>query len=303
MGEIILPDCKLTAEEENLLKPPQSREARRHSWCDAWNSNESTEPQPQSSATSMRTVESLTNEMVSNIMGAVKKLSTEKMMPTHSSSMISDIKEETTRRQDIKRIQTKLFATELLCLRLGSLQFAALKSLNILLTSSMFSELLFVAKNVRSDYQERNEQCGGLQETMKFIVHNLVEVSTKQCKLKNVVNASEFERAHSVLHFSYIKYKDQDHVEVLNVVPSTVSLETGESSNKQLSRRMLRRPPVPVAQSSASSSNSTSNNSIGRCFNRCVGPRHSINCLIVSRKYLFYEYLFYENKHRDCVFN
>lgn len=275
MDNIILPECKLTTEEENLLKPVHLNATRRHSWCDSGQSNSDNATEARSGTSSARTVDSLTDELVSNIMGAVKKMNSEKMLPTHSASAISDTQEEHARREDAKHVEAKLSAVELLCLRLASLQFAALKTLNVLLTSSMFTELVLVADNYRNDYQQNDEESSRLQETVKSIMHNLVDMSIKQCKLKNIVNSAEFERAQSVLHFIYRKRQNQDDFELPSAVHSSVSLETGESLNKRLPRGVFRKVPSVAAHTSATNSNVTAS---GRSM-RILKPPSSLSSL------------------------
>ncbi|XP_018567016.1 probable E3 ubiquitin-protein ligase HERC1 [Anoplophora glabripennis] len=155
-----------------------------------------------------KTVESLTNEMVSSIMGEVKRLSTEKIVASQSESTIKETN-ELHNKQEVITSETKMLRKKLLdlegeCLQLAFLQFAALKVLGIFLISSPLTESLLI-----NNKESKTEDIDCIRE----IMHSIVDKSIDQCKLRKIVSISEMERAQTVLHLSYIKSRTSESTE------------------------------------------------------------------------------------------
>ncbi|KAJ8960520.1 hypothetical protein NQ318_013805 [Aromia moschata] len=202
-NETSFPTYELTDDEEMLLNlRPRSRKT-------SWNNGENLRCNSDSqlhnqNAERPRTMESLTNEMVSNIMGAVKRISTEKLASSQSESTIKETSDShgkcDARKLEAKLLEKKLLDLEGECLQVAFLQFAALKVLGIFLTSSAFTEL----------FQATGEARAADADCMREIMRSLVEKSVEQCKLKSVVGAAELERAQTVLHASYARYTSHE---------------------------------------------------------------------------------------------
>lgn len=220
-GEVNFPQYDLSTHEQQILKPEKNDNKRRHSWysCETWRSKSDTKlPEQETKQTTTRTMESLTNEMVNTILGEVTKLTSEKPTSTQSESQLKDVDSqvEETKKIEAKLIKTKLLNYELISLRLAFLQFSALKTLSVLITSSKYSELLLVP-----DYSE-NKDCdkeltdndGELRESLKFLMQCVANKSIDTCKLKSVVNMAEIERAETVLHSVYTKAKSEEGLEL-----------------------------------------------------------------------------------------
>ncbi|XP_044259648.1 probable E3 ubiquitin-protein ligase HERC1 isoform X3 [Tribolium madens] len=197
-NELVSPEYNLTRTEEDLLCED------RHCRSDPLRS--CSDPQIHNQYTFLdaiagpRTIDSLTDEIVSTILVESKRLSVEKIVGTQSEVNISNTTktpEKKTINLEIKKLEKKLLDLEANCLQIAFLQFAAMKTLGIFLTSSLFAELFLVNDPVKSTSGDEN--------TLKQIMLVLVEKSIEQCKLRSVVTCAEFERAQSILHLSFIK--------------------------------------------------------------------------------------------------
>lgn len=205
----------MTSEEENLLKSDYKNGdgKRRHSWysCETWRSNSDSQvtAQNENKQPVTRTMESLTNEMVSSIMGEVKRLSTE-MTTTQSETVLTDMDENNkeSEKYESKLLQNKLLNIENECLKLAFLQFTALKTLNIILTSSKYADFFLINNSYGNETISDDEK--DHRDTIKTIMHSLVEKSISQCKLKSIVSMAEIERAESVLHYNYTKCRTKE---------------------------------------------------------------------------------------------
>ncbi|KAF5301595.1 hypothetical protein FQR65_LT08900 [Abscondita terminalis] len=225
MEDIKLPEIKLTCAEENLLKPDNTNVKSLTTWGDTWRSNSDSQINNQVSQSNdnknclMKTVESITNEIMSNIMCEVTKVNTEKMMSTQSASTITATPENSEReilKREAKQLKLKLLNVEGLWLRMTVMQFSAMKVLNVLLTSGKYLDA-FLANNQfdlkEFDKVEIENGDESLYESIREIMCSLVNNGISHCKLKNIVHMVEFERAHSILHYSYIKSRTQNELE------------------------------------------------------------------------------------------
>ncbi|XP_044756783.1 probable E3 ubiquitin-protein ligase HERC1 [Coccinella septempunctata] len=227
--EIQFPSHNLTEEEELLLNhetpksnnKPQKKVAASSS--DSLRSCSDSQIPHQSSVEDQnvpRTMESLTNDMVSRIMGEVTRLSTEKILGSQSDSTLKEMNEQDGGNGgnsfQLKLLEKKLSEMEGVCLKLASLQFAALKTLGVLLTSSTYSETFLI---------DHEDKMGG-SDDMKHVIQFLAEKSVDRCKLKQILTLSEMERVESILHLSYVQSRS-----VVNCEQTPVGLETSDVSN------------------------------------------------------------------------
>lgn len=211
-GEIKMPANFLTQEEHKLLRSQYSfkedLKRSRHSVSDsdmAQNMNSKRRK-------SARTMESFSNEMVSSILGAVKRISSEKVASTQSESAIKENAPcEDSRKTELKKVHLKLLDLEIDYLQKAFLQFAALKTLNVLLTTKGYSEVFLFSQafNVQCPERERERT-----EVIKWLMGNVVAKSIQQCKLKSVSSVAEQERAHTILHLNHTKCRLEEMPEV-----------------------------------------------------------------------------------------
>lgn len=147
--EITFPQCELSHREMQSLNMnlKQNNLKRRHSLnskTSITESSENTFDMDFPKLMSARTVESLTNAMVSNIIGEVtRRESVEK-------NLIDQERETEGVEQDLqiaRTAQQKLIKCENLCIKLSWLQLAALKSLAVLLGCNKFLELLLLTED------------------------------------------------------------------------------------------------------------------------------------------------------------
>ncbi|XP_057655201.1 probable E3 ubiquitin-protein ligase HERC1 isoform X1 [Diorhabda carinulata] len=238
-NEISLPVFELTDDEQLLLHPQnqQKQFTVDHMRCSSDSQLHTQNPNDRP-----RTMESLTNEMVSSIMGEVKRISTEKISISQSETKIVDGGDGKTL-DDSENLQTNLLEKRLLnleeeTLKLAFLQFVALKALGIFITSSSFTELFL------SNAKAKAEDI----ECMGKIMHALVEKAIDQCKLGNIIMVADIERAQTILHMNYLKNRSFEEKKPLphnipTVENSAISLSnsdtTSEGVNNNDSRKDL----------------------------------------------------------------
>lgn len=201
-NETSFPTYELTDDEEMLLNLHTSKNEKSGSFDSKGVHCNSDSQLPNQCLIHERpkTMESLTNEMVSSIMGEVKRLSTEKIVASQSESAIKETK-EIREKHELSTLETKILRKKLLtvegeCLQLAFLQFAALKVLGVFLISTPLTQLLLA-----NDKKLKTEDIDCIREVM----HAVVDKSIAQCKLKKIISIAELERAETVLHLSYIK--------------------------------------------------------------------------------------------------
>ncbi|XP_030752542.1 probable E3 ubiquitin-protein ligase HERC1 [Sitophilus oryzae] len=209
-NEISFPLYELNEEEEEAFLPSDIKkrssgaEEMLHSISDSQVNTKSTMEKSQMP----RTVESLTNEMVSNIMGEVKRISTEKLTGSQSETILRDQNADATKNQqndsaETEELQQKFALMEDEYIKLAFLQFAALKALGSFIMTTQFTELFLInASNSEHDV-----------DIIKEIMHSIVDKSIDQCKLKNIITVADTERALNVLHMSYTKSKCKEDVD------------------------------------------------------------------------------------------
>ncbi|XP_060527187.1 probable E3 ubiquitin-protein ligase HERC1 [Cylas formicarius] len=241
-GEICFPVCELSEDDEILLDPP---------------------PEPERPA-APRTVESLTDEMVSSIIGEVKRIGTETI--TGGAAVRDDAPPRSNPEERLLR--RKLLDAEEEFLKLGFLQFAAMKTLGTFLASASVADMFDKGRRESSDR---------FGEVMRAVVAKSVE----QCKLKNIVSVADMERAETVLHMNYTKSRNDEDTGPKDIAressssssidpgcscthrgsspnaqravpsfPRTISLgssPTGSAPNENAWRRASAQPPPPIA--------------------------------------------------------
>lgn len=210
-NEIKMPHYHLTAEEEKLLLP-EVRGGKDHKKTGMLYSSSDSQMCTSKKVVSAKTVETLSNEMVSNIMGEIKKMSTEKIVqndPSLSGSEEDQQKQEETKRQ----LVVKLLNVELECLQLAFLKCAALKTLNLLLTTNEYSQhFLFPSVFDKDSTHENGTTNIDKTDVTKWIMSNVVNKAVQQYKHRNVTSIAEIERAESILHLNYIRCKSEEDV-------------------------------------------------------------------------------------------
>ncbi|KAK9884642.1 hypothetical protein WA026_007479 [Henosepilachna vigintioctopunctata] len=229
-NEIKFPTYTLTEDEEGLLnhecsklkkKLPKNISPSNSDFIRSSSDSQIPHQSDMECRNAPRTMESLTNEMVSRIMGEVKRLSTEKIIGSQSDSTLKEISEldgtSNNNNLQLKLLEKKLLEMEGTCLKLGFLQFSALKALGVLLTSSSYSEIFLL--NNSSD--EKMVNLSEIKDIMQF----LAEKSVQQCKLKNIISIADLERIQTILHFSYTKCRCLENID-------KVAFELHELSNE-----------------------------------------------------------------------
>ncbi|CAG9853588.1 unnamed protein product [Phyllotreta striolata] len=212
-NEIIMPNFELTEDEQILLNPNKGQgfAVPEHLRCssDSQIVNQNPNERP-------RTMESLTNDMVSSILGEVKTyMGTEKIGGSQSESKIKDGGDAKTENEcdsmQSNLLEKKMLDREEEVLKLAILQFSAMKVLGVFITSSSFAEL-FLSNN-----KSKSEDV----DCVTRIMHALVDKSIEQCKLENIIDMADTERAETVLHMNYVKSRCLEEKKTL--MPSSTS--------------------------------------------------------------------------------
>lgn len=245
-NEISFPSYELTENEELLLNPTESKSSTSSSGENLKCRSDSQLHNQNSTTERPTTVESLTNQMVSVIMGEVKRISTEKIKSSLSESTITDSSDNLNK--DVKKnIETKILERKLLdiedeSLKLAFLQFVALKVLGIFITSTSFADFFSTSAKTKPEDAVY----------MKEIMHSIVDKSIDQCKLPNIIGVAELERAESILHLSYMKcrsFEDRcisDNSADVESIPSNTFSNPSLSAEAGCSSRNAPSAPVPL---------------------------------------------------------
>lgn len=173
---------------------------------------------------SPRTIDSLSDEIVTTILVEGKRISVEKIVGTQSETTLLESNKFGYKLENnkLKQLKKKLLNLEGNFLKIAFLQFAALKTLGIFLTSNLLTELL-LAETTSHD-------------TLKKIMLALVDKSINKCKLHSIVTFAEFERAESIMHLNFVKAAIYERL--------TRSMASSEDSEAgQLDE--ARKPPAP----------------------------------------------------------
>lgn len=207
-NEIKMPQCHLTPEEEKLLLSDNSTKNRNKTIAsDSQLYSIKNSDGTNSKRNIAKTVESWSNEMVSNIMGEIRKMSSEKLINQDETQLETD--EEQTQQIELKRqLMIKLLNVEHECLQLAFIQCSALKVLNLLLTTNEYSQN-FLFPSV-FDKEISCESSAEKTETIKWIMSHVANKSIQQCKLKHIISLAEIERAESILQLNYVKCKSEE---------------------------------------------------------------------------------------------
>lgn len=209
-NEVKMPQYNLTVEEEKLLQPESAIKERKLFYGCASDSHLCPPNKNQDSCkkVSAKTFESLSNELLSNIMGEIRKMGIEKT----ASPEDEDSNEPDEQQKELKQqLLVKLLTVENECLRLAFLQCAAFKALNILLTTNEYSQH-FLFPSV-FDKEETTEKT----DVIKWIMSHVVNKSIQQCKLRQIISMAEIERAESMLQLNHVRCKsEEDFSKVFN---------------------------------------------------------------------------------------
>ncbi|XP_076258464.1 putative E3 ubiquitin-protein ligase HERC1 isoform X2 [Rhynchophorus ferrugineus] len=204
-NEISFPVYELNEEEEDTLLAP---DIKKREWMPNETMHSNTDSQIGYKPQTPRTVETLTNEIVSNIMGEVKRINSEKITNSHSDLASRDQNGDASKKindnnEENDELQRKFAMMEDKYIKLTFLQFSALKALGSFIMTTQFTEL-FLINDAKSPEN---------RETISKIMHCIVDKSIDQCKLKNIISMADAERALNVLHMGYIKAKNEGELD------------------------------------------------------------------------------------------
>lgn len=245
-NEIKMPHYHLTVDEEKLLLPESTR---RKTLNDVFHGC-SSDPQlcqvknPDNCKRNLaKTVESLSNEMVSNIMGEIRKMSSEKAVNQDETE--AEVNEE---RMEMKRqLMIKLLNIEHESLQLAFMQCAALKTLSLLLATNNYSQH-FLFPSVF----DKETSCEDTTDAIKWIMSHVVNKSIQQCKLKSIVSIAEIERAESILQLNYVKCKSEEDLnKIFNTEIKLPQQQSSQSDTNEF-RNILEWPTTCLLRPSSS---------------------------------------------------
>lgn len=202
-----------------------------------------------------RTVESLTNAMVSNIIGEVTRRENVAEKNLIEQEHISEGAE-----LDVhiaRNAQQKLIKCENICIKLSWLQLAALKSLAVLLGCNKFLELLLLTdddegktghlasysdkEELLSIEQEKKELSDNvfLKDALKFVMRLLVKRSVEPCKLSNIMTVGELERVLTILQSTLLQFEAEDNFHISETQNKIKSLTNTTSTLSSMAANVL----------------------------------------------------------------
>ncbi|KAG8223096.1 hypothetical protein J437_LFUL002044, partial [Ladona fulva] len=245
-------DVSVLESLDSLLKPSEIQKARRRhsSSLDGWKPQNSSEDTTK--GTSSRTMESLTNDLVSSLIDELAKRWV----------IASEDRQQKSNGEDSSKSRAadlKLLDHEAGCLRFAFLQMAALKALNTLLSCGHYVEMLLVPKTkgnkkreegidtsvgdrrddlvhgetqavekdslLERDYDSTaakedlemiscyQEECN-LRNSLKQLMRYMVDTSVQPCHFRWLINIGDVERVHSVLHSLYTRARAEEGFEI-----------------------------------------------------------------------------------------
>ncbi|XP_073979432.1 probable E3 ubiquitin-protein ligase HERC1 isoform X3 [Rhodnius prolixus] len=208
--ELEYPETNLTPAEEELLSQSDSNDSKdSNSISTSVNNSETVS----SGSGCSRSVESLSNQMVTNIIGEVTRRGSGELTP-HTSEELEE------RRRFRWGVVGKLLECEDRTLKLSMVQLAAIKTLATLFSSSVYSDLLLdsaggknspLYKDELTEESNKEEQPFELDESLKdmlrYILRCFVERSIQHLDMPWLKNRHDLERVMTVIHSNYVKSK------------------------------------------------------------------------------------------------
>lgn len=194
--EISFPLYEFSDEEETILNAESKRRASGNEEMVHSNSDSQVNVKPPQDKRVSRTVETLTNEIVTNILDEVTKIASsqsETILREQNSDVVKNLDSNT----ETLELQRKYAAVEEKFMKLAFLQFSALKTLGCFVMTSQFTELFLV--NDQKTPQET--------DCLREIMYSLVDKGIDQCKLENIITVADAERVMSILHMNHAKNK------------------------------------------------------------------------------------------------
>ncbi|KAL0271708.1 UNVERIFIED_CONTAM: hypothetical protein PYX00_008714 [Menopon gallinae] len=233
-GEIVYPSCDLDDREVEYLTRRYKREDQKCGRNHRLHSDTNFESESDNDYNFCmdlnlgcdRTVESLTNAMVSSIIGEVtKRDSFEKLFPNEGEP--AELRESDL--CILRNAQQKLIVCEEKCLQLSWIQLSALKSLTVLLDCSKFMEFLLAGEesNLKTghlaSYAEKNDileeedydekepednEC--LKNSLRFVMRLLVKKSVEPCRAKFLHTVGEVERCQTLIQTLFMQFAAEE---------------------------------------------------------------------------------------------
>ncbi|XP_050295909.1 probable E3 ubiquitin-protein ligase HERC1 isoform X2 [Anthonomus grandis grandis] len=186
---------------------------------------------------SPRTVEHLTDELVSNIMNEVTRIASSRSETVlrdepNADAMKKILEVDVREDEEQSMLERKCAAVEEKFVKLAFIQFSALKTMAAFLMTSTFTELFLI------NNQKSAEETDCIREIMYYIV----EKSTEQCKLKNIISLADTERAMTVLHMNHLKNKGKCDPDNANTPMFESMLSPGNESTNRGSESSVNQP-------------------------------------------------------------
>ncbi|KAF6207949.1 hypothetical protein GE061_016398 [Apolygus lucorum] len=207
-SELKLPECHLTPEEEEVISrsPSDPEEFTRKNQCFS------------------KSVESLSNQMVTSIIGEVVRRGSIELTPQSSEDLDAQRKALDSNVAARWSVNGKLLECEDKTLRLCMINLAAMRTLATLLSCNKYSELLLDPTTLPPPYlkemKEEDEKSKKeddleseriLRETLRYVLRCFVERSVKRFSQAWLNNVKDLERVVSVMHYSFIKANSEHH--------------------------------------------------------------------------------------------
>ncbi|KAE8748468.1 hypothetical protein FOCC_FOCC004763 [Frankliniella occidentalis] len=214
-GELVFPECETNSEELKIEEDIKIDKPQ----LDVSISDIPGQTATQPLKPTARSVETLTNQMVFNIIGEVTRRNSAELLEGLSSSQpTSQDTSVCTAPAEVKIGEQKFLNCEAISLQVAFLQLAALKSLSAFLNSSQYLEMLLVPSSTSSCAEENfsmGEDCCKmkeelitelkLKEALRHILNGLVNKSVEVCHFRQLASVRDLERIQAIFHQAHMR--------------------------------------------------------------------------------------------------
>ncbi|KAG8252880.1 putative E3 ubiquitin-protein ligase herc1 [Homalodisca vitripennis] len=225
-----------------------------------WEAVDARRRQSSASHSVVQSVESLTHQMVTSIIGEV----TRRGSGDHTIADPSDSSDREFVQQSLtaRLANEKLLSCEATAIQVTCVQMSALKTMTTLLSSSQYTELLLVPKSTFSPpSKEEDQNCEGLESTatkeprdqdegtlreaLRYILRCLVEKAVALCDLPQLASLEELERAFSMLHSEHTRARAH-HKHRIDTLEARVRGLNNTRPNSQETSQVVRQQQGPT---------------------------------------------------------
>ncbi|KAJ1527946.1 hypothetical protein ONE63_007879 [Megalurothrips usitatus] len=213
-GELTFPECETNSEE---LKTPEDAKIDK-AQSDETSSDSGSQLSSQPSKPTARSVETLTNELVFNIIGEVTRRNSSELLEGVPSTQQPQEPATSVTPSVVKDDEQKFFECESVSLQVAFLQLAALKTLSAFLSSSQYLEMLLessaatmpteIKLSAGDDCCKKEELImseSELKGALQHILNGLVNKSVEVCHFRQLASIRDLERIQAIFYQAHMR--------------------------------------------------------------------------------------------------